>query len=133
MRGLIRLAVSFPAVAAGLGAGVLALWPIGAPEPAAFPPGDAKRGTYLARASGGVSCHTNAAAQGPALAGGAPLDTPFGTFVPPNITPHSTAGIGDWAIQDFAKAVRQGVSPDGDPPHLPPRRRWPEWITRRWI
>ena len=53
----------------------------GAPEPAAFPPGDAERGAYLARASGCVSCHTNAAAKGLALAGGAPLDTPFGIFV----------------------------------------------------
>ncbi len=92
MRGLIRLSVIVPLVVAGFGAGVLALWPIGAPEPAAFPPGDAERGAYLARASGCVSCHTNAAAKGLALAGGAPLDTPFGTFVPPNITPHTTAG-----------------------------------------
>ena len=52
MRGLIRASVIFPAVAASLGAGVLALWPIGAPEPAAFPPGDAERGAYLARARG---------------------------------------------------------------------------------
>lgn len=115
MRGLIRFAVIVPAVAAGFGAAVLALWPIGAPEPAAFPPGDAERGAYLARASGCVSCHTNVAAKGLALAGGAPLDTPFGAFVPPNITPHTTAGIGDWTVQDFAKAVRQGISPEGDP------------------
>jgi hypothetical protein len=115
MRGLIRLSVIVPLVVAGFGAGVLALWPIGVPEPAAFPPGDAERGAYLARASGCVSCHTNAAAKGLALAGGAPLDTPFGTFVPPNITPHTTAGIGAWTIQDFARAVRQGISPEGDP------------------
>ena len=43
------------------------------------------------------------------------LKRPFGTFVPPNITPHRDAGIGHWTIQDFAKAVRQGVSPEGDP------------------
>jgi mono/diheme cytochrome c family protein len=115
MRGLIRFSVIVPVIVAGFGAGVLALWPIGAPEPVAFPPGDPERGAYLARASGCVSCHTNAAAKGPALAGGAPLDTPFGTFVPPNITPHTAAGIGDWTIQDFAKAVRQGISPEGDP------------------
>lgn len=115
MRGLIRFSVIVPVVVAGFGAGVLALWPIGVPEPTAFPRGDAERGAYLARASGCVSCHTNAAAKGLALAGGAPLDTPFGTFVPPNITPHITAGIGDWTLQDFARAVRQGVSPEGDP------------------
>jgi mono/diheme cytochrome c family protein len=115
MRGLIRFAGILPTAAAGVGAAILAAWSIGAPEPDTFPPGDAERGAYLARASGCVSCHTNAVAQGPALAGGAPLDTPFGTFVPPNITPHSAAGIGDWTIQDFAKAVRQGISPDGAP------------------
>ena len=31
------------------------------------------------------------------------------------ITPHPKAGIGTWTIQDFARAVRQGFSPDGDP------------------
>lgn len=115
MRGLIRFAGILPTAAAGVGAAILAGWSIGAPEPDTFPPGDAERGAYLARASGCVSCHTNAVAQGPALAGGAPLDTPFGTFVPPNVTPHPTAGIGDWTIQDFARAVRQGISPDGAP------------------
>jgi mono/diheme cytochrome c family protein len=115
MRGLIRFAGILPTAAAGAGAAILAGWSIGAPEPDTFPQGDAERGAYLARASGCVSCHTNAAAQGAALAGGAPLDTPFGTFVPPNIAPHTTAGIGSWSIQDLAKAVRQGISPDGAP------------------
>ncbi len=113
MRGLIRFSFVLPGIVAGIGAGILALWPIGDAEPPTFPTGDPERGAYLARASGCVSCHTNSAAKGPALAGGAPLDTPFGTFVPPNITPHRDAGIGRWTIQDFAKAVRQGVSPEG--------------------
>lgn len=115
MRGLIGIAVILPGVAVGVGAGILALWPIGTEEPSVFPAGDATRGAYLARASGCVACHTNTAARGPALAGGAPLDTPFGTFVPPNITPDRVAGIGTWTIQDFAKAIRQGISPSGDP------------------
>ena len=115
MRGLIRLFGILPITAAGLAAGTLALWPIGETEAPAFPTGDPGRGAYLARAAGCVSCHTNATALGPALAGGAPLATPFGTFVPPNITPHPVAGIGRWTIQDFARAVRQGVSPEGDP------------------
>lgn len=115
MRGLIRVGVVVPASLAGAGAIVLSLWPIGAAEPSAFPAGDAMRGAYLARGSGCIACHTNAAAAAPALAGGAPLDTPFGSFVPPNITPHPVAGIGRWTIQDFARAVRQGVSPEGDP------------------
>lgn len=115
MRGLIRTAMATGALAAGAGALVLNLWPIGESEPAAFPQGDPLRGAYLARASGCVSCHTNFEDNGAALAGGAPLDTPFGTFVPPNITPHPEAGIGRWTIQDFATAVRQGISPEGDP------------------
>lgn len=115
MRGLIRFSIILPGAAAGVAAGILALWPIGTAEPKAFPAGDAERGAYLARASGCVSCHTNTAAEGRALAGGAPLDTPFGTFTPPNITPDQSTGIGAWTIQDFAKAVRQGVSPAGDP------------------
>jgi len=117
MRGLIRFSMASGAVAAGVGAMALYLWPIGESVPSEFPQGDALKGAYLARASGCVSCHTNFEAEGdaPALAGGAPLDTPFGTFIPPNITPHPDAGIGRWTIQDFAKAVRQGVSPEGEP------------------
>ena len=114
MRGLIRLAL-LPLVAIGVGAGTMTLLPIGAPEPAGFPVGDVERGAYLARASGCVSCHTDTEAGGPALAGGAVLDTPFGGFVPPNITPHMETGIGDWTVQDFARAVRQGISPEGAP------------------
>jgi hypothetical protein len=67
--------------------------------------GDAYRGAYLARTSGCIACHTNAAAGGAALAGGAPLDTPFGTFVPPNLTPDPAGGIGGWTLDQFAVAV----------------------------
>ncbi len=114
MRGLFLLVLVVPAIAV-LGVLGLAFWPIGEPEPASFPAGDALNGAYLARASGCVACHSDTEAGGEAFAGGAPLDTPFGNFVPPNITPHSEAGIGRWTIQDFARAVRQGVSPEGKP------------------
>lgn len=92
---------------------VLPAWPIGEPERLGMLEGDAYRGAYLARASGCVSCHTNNEAGGTALAGGAPLGTPFGTFVPPNITPDPEHGIGRWTMDQFAVAVRQGVRPDG--------------------
>ena len=115
MRGLIRMVLASGTLFVGTGAVGLSLWPIGEDAPEAFPKGDALRGAYLARASGCVACHTNYEADGPALAGGAPLDTPFGTFTPPNITPHPDAGIGTWTIQDFAVALRQGISPDGKP------------------
>jgi mono/diheme cytochrome c family protein len=114
MRGLIRTFLTL-APMAGVGALALHLWPIGKSPPKEFPRGDALRGAYLARASGCVSCHTDFKGDAVALAGGAPLNTPFGAFVPPNITPHPDAGIGRWTIQDFAKAVRQGISPEGDP------------------
>ena len=115
MRGLIRVAALAGVALAGAGLATLRVWPIGEPVSESFPAGDALRGAYLARSSGCVSCHTDFEAGAPALAGGAPLDTPFGTFVPPNITPHPEAGIGRWTIQDFARAVRQGISPSGDP------------------
>lgn len=72
-----------------------------------------KRGAYLARVSGCVSCHTTEG--GSPLAGGTALETPFGTFYSPNITPDRNAGIGDWSAEDLARALRNGVSPDGQP------------------
>lgn len=117
MSGFVRLLLALSAAALmGIGALVaaaLAVWPIGKPEHLGMLEGDAYRGAYLARASGCISCHTNPEAGGAALAGGAPLDTPFGTFVPPNITPDSAHGIGNWTMDQFAVAVRQGISPDG--------------------
>lgn len=81
-----------------------------------------KRGAYLARMAGCVACHTKGD-DGTPLGGGVALETPFGTFFSPNITPDRTAGIGTWTIEDLARAVRFGVSPDGEPyypafPHM---------------
>lgn len=112
MRGLIRSNI----VVAGLGLALIAViaqWPIAKPEKIGMLAGDAMRGAYLARSSGCISCHTNTAGGGAALAGGAPLDTPFGSFVPPNITPDLEGGIGNWTLDQFAVALRQGVRPDG--------------------
>ena len=80
---------------------------------AAWAQGDAKRGEYLAAAGGCVGCHTEAAAGAVPYAGGRLLDTPFGTFYGPNITPHPQAGIGNWREQDFVRAMRRGERPDG--------------------
>ena len=49
------------------------------------------------------------------LAGGQSFATQFGTFYAPNITTDLVAGIGDWSLEDFATAVRNGISPDGEP------------------
>jgi len=79
----------------------------------AWAQGDAKRGEYLAKAGGCTGCHTETVPGVLPYAGGRPLDTPFGTFYGPNITPHSQAGIGNWREQDFMRAMRQGERPDG--------------------
>lgn len=112
MRGLFRFGI-IAAILGGAFIGAVASWPIGNEETLGMLQGDPYRGAYLARSGGCIACHTNVDAGTPALAGGAPLDTPFGTFVPPNITADPIGGIGDWTMDQFAVALRQGVSPDG--------------------
>lgn len=75
--------------------------------------GNAQRGEYLAAVGGCVGCHTEAKKDAASFAGGRALKTPFGTFYGPNITPHPQAGIGRWSEQDFMRAMRLGVRPDG--------------------
>ncbi len=72
------------------------------------------RGSYLVYAAGCVSCHTDKKAKGAAFAGGRGLKTPFGTFYSPNITPDPETGIGTWSDDDFLRALRDGLSPDGE-------------------
>ena len=74
---------------------------------------DAKRGAYIAKASGCVGCHTETTKDAPQLAGGRALKTPFGTFYGPNITPDPQSGIGRWTEADFFRAMRLGERPDG--------------------
>ena len=80
---------------------------------AALAQGDAKRGLYLSKAAGCLGCHTEAKEGAQPYAGGRELKTPFGTFYGPNITPHPQAGLGGWSEQDFIRAMREGVRPDG--------------------
>jgi mono/diheme cytochrome c family protein len=80
---------------------------------AAAAQGDVRRGEYLSQAGGCVGCHTDTARNGTPFAGGRVLETPFGTFYGPNITPHGDAGIGRWSEADFMRAMRHGVRPDG--------------------
>lgn len=108
--GAAVLAISGTAAIAAL-----VVWPVGRPPAEINLTGDVQRGAYLARASGCIACHTNFEEGSAPLAGGAPLETPFGVFYPPNITTDPEHGIGDWSLPDFAMAVRQGVSPDGAP------------------
>jgi len=71
------------------------------------------RGAYLFAAAGCAGCHTDVENDGPPLAGGRALETPFGIFYSPNITPDPETGIGDWTDADFLRALREGKAPDG--------------------
>jgi len=85
-------------------------------ELAALPAGDAARGETLFWAGGCVGCHAARGARGEErllLGGGQALETPFGTFSVPNISPDAADGIGGWSEAEFADAMLRGVSPDG--------------------
>lgn len=72
-----------------------------------------ERGAYLAAATGCVTCHTDRENNAADYAGGHRLETPFGVFVTPNITPDRETGIGNWTEAQFAAAVREGINPAG--------------------
>ena len=68
-------------------------------------------------ASGCSSCHAKKNAKGDEkllLGGGHRLDTPFGVFVTPNISPDVETGIGNWSLQNFAKSMILGQSPSDE-------------------
>jgi mono/diheme cytochrome c family protein len=75
---------------------------------------DVANGELMFNAGGCESCHaTPNQKDGTRLGGGFALPSPFGTFYAPNISPHPRDGIGAWTPQQFLRAVRAGVSPDG--------------------
>ncbi|KXU84212.1 cytochrome C [Paraburkholderia monticola] len=69
------------------------------------------RGAKLAALGDCITCHT--ATGGQPLAGGLPLQTPFGVIYSTNITPDQETGIGRWTLDEFTRAMRRGVSRDG--------------------
>lgn len=71
-----------------------------------------ERGRYLLHAGGCISCH-GGVEDGSPLTGGVALESDFGTFYVPNITPDQATGIGNWNGQDFIRALRHGRKPDG--------------------
>lgn len=71
-----------------------------------------KRGEYVFHMGGCTSCHTEEGGQ--FLGGGLEMKTQFGTFYTPNITADKSTGIGGWTDEDFIRAMRQGVSPQGE-------------------
>ena len=77
---------------------------------------DLARGEWVFTAAGCEGCHVAEGAEGdgpPVLAGGERFDSPFGTFVAPNISPHPEEGIGTWTDAEIVTAVMSGVSPGG--------------------
>ena len=103
---------------------VLAVW-LTAPQrfdQAAIPTHepDLVNGEAVFWTGGCASCHATPVdgrrAKGDAkllLGGGLELETPYGVFRVPNISPDTDAGIGRWSDLEFVNAMQRGVSPDG--------------------
>jgi mono/diheme cytochrome c family protein len=102
-------------VRAACGVAALMLAACGGPhgdgQPLKSSPEQIARGKYLAVAADCAACHT--APGGAPMAGGAPLESPFGMLYGSNITPHPEHGIGRWNADDFYKAMHDGSSPGG--------------------
>jgi mono/diheme cytochrome c family protein len=101
-------------------------WTASAPRPI-FPlhhasnlePGDAGRGKLVFEAADCGSCHASPGQDDRLkLGGGMVLDSPYGPFHAPNISPDPNDGIGSWTTADLANALLTGVSPEGE--HLYP-------------
>lgn len=70
-----------------------------------------ERGEYLARAGNCAGCHT--APGGAAFSGGREVESSFGVFYSPNITPDPETGIGHWTADQFWRALHEGRRADG--------------------
>jgi nicotinate dehydrogenase subunit B len=93
-----------------------AIAPIARPATNVFSAATIERGRLAAAAGACNVCHVGD--DGTAFAGGRALQTPFGTVYASNITPNESAGIGAWSYPAFERAMRQGVSREGQ--HLYP-------------
>ncbi len=76
-------------------------------------PGSIARGKYLFEGADCGGCHGGDTNGGPP-SGGLGLDTPFGTFRAPNITPDKQHGIGAWSQAEFKRALRSGIGREGE-------------------
>ncbi|HTB04438.1 MAG TPA: cytochrome c [Bradyrhizobium sp.] len=72
---------------------------------------DIAHGKALVIAGDCASCHTADPAK--PFAGGKRINTPFGGIYSPNLTPDRDTGLGAWSEEDFHRALRSGVAPDG--------------------
>jgi mono/diheme cytochrome c family protein len=80
-------------------------------------------GEYLARVGDCVACHSTPG--GKAFAGGLKMGTPLGAIYSTNITPDIETGIGTYTVQDFSRALRDGVAKSGR--HLYPAMPYPSY------
>jgi mono/diheme cytochrome c family protein len=71
-----------------------------------------QRGKYLADIGDCGGCHT-LPGSGVMLAGGRPIETPFGTLLGPNITPDPETGIGAWTDDEFVNSLIKGTGRNG--------------------
>ncbi len=72
------------------------------------------RGEYLVTAGGCLSCHRGQRSDDDlSLSGGLALESDFGTFYAPNITPDPATGAGNWTGRDFLLALKHGRTPGG--------------------
>ncbi|WLH38432.1 cytochrome c [Pseudomonas sp. FP2196] len=80
-------------------------------RPKTFDSAQLQRGARVVEAGDCAVCHTRPGGQ--YLAGGLPLETPFGTLYSTNITPDPQTGIGQWSLPAFERAMREGIARDG--------------------
>ncbi|UBM12160.1 c-type cytochrome [Cupriavidus metallidurans] len=79
--------------------------------PDASPP-DLKNGRVMFVAGDCATCHASVGkGDDTLLGGGRSLETAFGTFHMPNISSHPNDGIGQWKLEQFIMAMREGVIP----------------------
>ena len=72
---------------------------------------DLARGEEVFHAGGCAACHASEDDE-TLLEGGLALESPFGTFHAPNISP-GPDGIGGWSALDLYNAMHNGTSPEG--------------------
>jgi len=71
-----------------------------------------ERGRYLTVVGDCAACHT-LPGSGRTLAGGRPIETPFGNILAPNISPDQQTGIGAWTDAEFVEAMTKGTGRNG--------------------
>src|SRR5215467_6962933 len=75
---------------------------------------DLANGRTMFYAGGCAACHaTPDQDDRTRLGGGLKINTAFGTFYAPNISPDAKNGIGAWSEADFVTALTKGTSPEG--------------------